>query len=86
MSSNDSKKADIGTIGPGLVFTIDGFCRRMDVGRTHVTNLRRRGLPVRGEGGKFLRILSDDYIEFVKSLPVVPVKGDDDSGANDSAA
>ncbi len=86
MSSEAKKKADSGEIGPGLVLTVDAFCRRMDVGRTHVTNLRRRGLPVRGEGGKFLRILSDDYIEFVKTLPVVPVKGDEDAGPNDSAA
>lgn len=66
-----------GVIRADEILTIDAFCERFKITRNHVNKMRDEGLVVRMESEKNLRILGSDYIEFVKSLPVAPIRGDD---------
>ena len=57
------------------VLTIDAFCERFKISRNHIVDMRRKGLVVRAESEKNLRILGSDYHDFLKTQPVATLAG-----------
>lgn len=65
-----------GVIQADEVLTIDAFCARMACKAASITEMRRRGLIVRQDGKNRLRIHGADYLEYVRSLPPAPIRGE----------
>lgn len=61
--------AATGHLAPGEIFTVKAFIDRMGTTRSGLLEMRKRGLKARRDGGR-VRILADDYLEYLKNQPV----------------
>lgn len=58
----------LGIVNDSESFTLDAFCDRIGCTRSALTEMRKRGLVVRSNGGK--RVISGkDYNDYVRTLP-----------------
>lgn len=58
-----------GLVQPGEVFTLRAFCKRIQVSRPTMDQMRKSGLIVRSFGERKLFVVSDDFYDFAKKLP-----------------
>lgn len=68
-ASRRGKRTRFGVITPDEVFTVDAFLERLGIERETFAKMRDRGLVARRDGGKYLRVLGSDYLNYVNSLP-----------------
>jgi len=61
-------KAASGVIDDSESFSIEAFCERLGCTRSAVTEMRKRGLIVRANGGK-RTISGRDYNAYIQTLP-----------------
>lgn len=69
LGNHRSRNAN-GVITADESFTVEAFVERLGTTRSHVIDMRRRGLKARKDGDKFVRILGSDYLDYLASLPV----------------
>lgn len=84
-NSQTKRTRHTGVMKADEVLTIDAFCERFKVTRIHVADMRRKGLIVRAESERNLRILGSDYHEFLKKQPVAelaPIESEELAAAN----
>ena len=73
--SNGNRRASSATghVAPGEIFSVKAFIDRLGTTRSGLSEMRRRGLKSRQDGGRVM-ILADDYLEYLKSQPVAELK------------
>lgn len=69
-STGPAKKTRLtGEMRSDEILTIDAFCERFKVTRNHIIEMRKKGLIVRAESEKNLRIVGSDYHDFLRTQP-----------------
>ncbi|WP_397570613.1 hypothetical protein [Schlesneria sp. T3-172] len=74
-SGNRKASAATGYVEAGESFSMEGFIERLGTTRSGVSEMRRRGLVVRKDGGR-VRVLGADYLKYLASLPVAGLDED----------
>ena len=82
LGNHKSKNANV-VITTDETFTVQAFVERLGTTRSHLIDMRRRGLKVRKDGDKFVRITGIDYLEYLLSLPVAVLDPKDEDHSND---
>lgn len=82
LGNHRSRNAN-GVITTDETFTVQAFVERLGTTRSHLIDMRRRGLKVRKDGDKFVRITGIDYLEYLLSLPVAVLDPKEDDQSKD---
>ena len=79
------KVAGFGIVTSGESFTVSEFVKRLGITRMQLIRMRERGLVCR-QDGRYVRILADDYLDYLANLPKAELKDVSNSEATETAS